>query len=400
MKFNPVLTPTADSHLPEPINSAGLAPEVPVTQPFLPPLEEFQESLKEIWESKWLTNKGQFHRRLEAALAEYLEVEHISLFTNGTLALLTALQALRITGEVITTPFSFVATTHALHWNGITPVFADIDPETYNLDPDRIEKLITPRTSAILPVHVFGNPCAVDKIQWYADIYGLKVIYDAAHAFAVRVDNRSILDFGDLAVMSFHATKVFTTFEGGAIVSRDAATKKRIDYLKNFGFANETTVVGPGINGKMNEVQAAMGMLQLRYVDQAIEQRRIRAELYRKLLGDVAGIRLSGDIQGVRHNYPYFPILIDQDVFGASREDVYLALRANRIWGRRYFYPLISQFPTYKGLPSASPENLPVAECITEQILCLPLYPDLPLDTVRDITRIVVAAGEERSICG
>lgn len=361
-----------------------------LTQPYLPPLEEFVPYLEKIWKSKWLTNNGDFHKQFEKELADYLGVKYISLFTNGTLALVTALQTLKITGEVITTPFSFVATTHSLWWNKIKPVFVDIEPGTFNLDPEKIEAAITPQTTAILPVHVYGNPCNVNRIQEIADIYGLKVIYDACHAFGVKHNDESILNFGDMSILSFHATKVFTTFEGGAIVCKDEATKKRIDFLKNFGFAGETTVVAPGINAKMNEFQAALGTLQLKYVDEAIEQRKKVAEKYREQLQYVEGIRLLDDIEGNKHSYSYFPVLIDEEKFGVSRDEVYAELKKNNIMVRRYFYPLISQFPTYKGLDSAKPENLPVAEEITKKILCLPIYPGLSSNTVELITEIIM----------
>lgn len=348
-----------------------------VTRPLLPPLEEFQEYLKDIWKSKWLTNNGKYHQALEKALCEYLGVRHISLFSNGTLALITALQALKIVGEVITTPFSFVASTHALWWNNIKPVFVDIDHQSFNLDPDKIEAAITPHTTAILPVHVYGNPCDVRRIKAIADTYGVKVIYDACHTFGVTIDNIPILNFGDLSVMSFHATKVYTTFEGGAIVCHDEAAKRRIDNLKNFGFAGETTVVAPGINAKMNEMQAALGLLQLKYVDPAIAKRKLIAEQYRAGLKGIAGVTYLEDFPGVRHCYPYFPILIDKEKFGKTRDDVYGELKKHNIFGRRYFYPLISQFPTYKGLESARPGKMPVAEKIAEEVLCLPIFPDL-----------------------
>ena len=361
-----------------------------VTEPFLPPLEEFKEYLKEIWQSKWLTNNGQFHQDFEKKLSEYLDVPYISLFSNGTLALITALQALRITGEVITTPFSFVATTHALHWNGIKPVFCDIEREYFTLDPEKIEAAITPKTTAILPVHVYGNPCKVDEIQHIADVYGLKLIYDAAHAFGVRINGTSICNFGDLSILSFHATKVFTTFEGGAIVCHDEKMKKRIDYLKNFGFAGETTVVGPGINAKMNEFQSALGVLQLKYIDQAIEKRKMITQYYRDGLQNVQGVRFPEDIEEVHHCYSYFPVFIDKHIFGKSRDDIYEALKRENIFGRRYFYPLISQFPTYRGLPSAKPDNLPVANSVSDEVLCLPIYPGLEmtlLDSIIDLIR-------------
>jgi dTDP-4-amino-4,6-dideoxygalactose transaminase len=360
-----------------------------VTRPSMPPLAEFVHSLEDIWESRWLTNIGKYHREFERALCDYLGVKYISLLANGTLALITALQVLRITGEVITTPFSFVATTHALHWNGIKPVFCDIESDFFNLDAAKIEAAITPKTTAILPVHVYGNPCNVDRIAEIAAIYGLKVIYDACHAFGVTIDGNSILNCGDLSVMSFHATKVFTTFEGGAIVCHDEKTKKRIDYLKNFGFAGETTVVGPGINAKMNEFQAAFGLIQLKYIDRAIEKRKKIAELYRKNLGNIKGLRMLDDIEGVRHNYQYFPILIDGKEFDKSRDEVYEAFKKQDIYTRRYFYPLISQFPTYRSLSSATADNLPNAERITKDVLCLPIYPDLEERSVDRICGIL-----------
>jgi dTDP-4-amino-4,6-dideoxygalactose transaminase len=366
-----------------------------VTKPYLPPLEEFQVLLEEIWKSRWLTNMGKFHHEFERALAEYLGINYISLFSNGTLALIIALQTLRITGEVITTPYSFVATTHALHWNKITPVFCDIEPGFMNIDPDRIESAITPQTTAILPVHVYGNPCQVDKIQKIADIYGLKVIYDACHAFGVKIDRNSILDFGDLSVLSFHATKVFNTFEGGAIVCHDEKSKKRIDYLKNFGFADEVTVVGPGINAKMNEFQAALGLLQLKYVDEAIKKRQSISHLYRDKLKGIKGITFLDEIPGVKHNYAYFPILIDQSNYGKNRDELYEEFKKHNIYSRRYFYPLISHFPTYKGLSSSGPNNLPVAEKTAMQILCLPIYPDLEVGQVENIVKIIRRLKEE-----
>jgi dTDP-4-amino-4,6-dideoxygalactose transaminase len=360
-----------------------------VTQPSLPPLEEFISSLKQIWENKILTNNGPFHRQFEKELAEYLGVEYLSLFANGTLALVTALQALRITGEVITTPFSFVATTHSLWWNNIKPVFADIEPGYFNLDPGRVEAAITPQTTAIMPVHVYGNPCQVDRFQQLADAYGLKLIYDAAHAFGVKMNGNSVLQFGDLSVLSFHATKVFNTFEGGAIVCHDEVTKRRIDNLKNFGFLNETTVVIPGINAKMNEVQAAMGLLQLKYVDESIRKRREIAQYYRNCLQGIKGIRCLDDMAGVEHCYPYFPVLIDKDKYGKTRDQVYDLLKQHNIYGRRYFYPLISQFQTYRGLPSALPENLPVATTVGDQALCLPIFSELGMESVNRIVQIL-----------
>lgn len=360
-----------------------------VTQPLLPPLEEFEVYLKDIWESKWLTNNGKYHQALERALCEYLGVKYISLFSNGTLALITALQTLRITSEVITTPFSFVATSHALWWNNIKPVFVDIEPETFNIDPDAIEAAITPQTTAILPVHVYGNPCNINRINEIADTYGLKVIYDACHTFGVTVKGIPVLNYGDLSVMSFHATKVFNTFEGGAIVCHDEATKKRIDNLKNFGFENETTVVTPGINAKMNEVQAAMGLLQLKYIDEALVNRRIIAEKYREALKYTEGITLLQDFPDVKHCFSYFPILIDRVKYGMTRDDVYENLKKENIFGRRYFYPLISQFPIYKGLESAKAGKMPVAEKIAEEVICLPIYENLELETVQYISRLL-----------
>jgi len=362
-----------------------------VTQPEMPPLEEFQELLKDIWESRWLTNNGKYHQEFEKELARFLGVPYLSLFSNGTMALITALQELRITGEVITTPYSFVATTHALHWNGIKPVFCDIEDEYFNLDPAKIEAAITPKTTAILPVHVYGNPCRVDEIAAIADTYGLKVIYDACHAFNVNIQGQSVLNFGDLSVLSFHATKVFNTIEGGAIICHDANTKKRIDYLKNFGFADEVTVVAPGINAKMNEIQSAYGLLQLKYVEEAILKRKMIADQYRKTLAGVPGLRLLQDMPSVQHNYPYFPILIDEAEFGISRDGLYEELKKCNIFGRRYFYPLISQFPTYRGLPSAAPANLPVAEKVAQQVLCLPIYPLLPAEKVDNISQIILS---------
>jgi dTDP-4-amino-4,6-dideoxygalactose transaminase len=346
-----------------------------VTRPSLPPLEEFQEYLKDIWGSKWLTNDGKYHQALEKALCDYLGVKYISLFANGTLALVTA-QELRITGEVITTQYSFVATTHALWWNNIKPVFVDIEPHTYNIDPLKIEAAITPKTTAILPVHVYGNPCNVEKIKEIADTYGLKVIYDACHTFDVTVNGIPVLNFGDLSVMSFHATKVYTTFEGGAIVCHDAAIKKRIDNLKNFGFA-EGRVIAPGINAKMNEVQAAMGVLQLKYIRQAIEKRQYLTELYRKNLTGIEGITFLKDLPAVKHCYAFFPVLIERSQYGKTRDEVFEGLEKINIMGRKYFYPLISQFSTYRGLESSQPGKLPVAEKTADEVLCLPLFPDL-----------------------
>ena len=381
---------------------------ITVTSPLLPNLDEFQELLKQIWDSKWITNNGQFHKQLEAALREYLGVPQVSLFTNGTLPLLTALQALRITGEVITTPYSFVATTHSIWWNGCKPVFVDIDPRTGNLDPEKIEAAITPKTTAIMPVHCYGKPCDVRRIKEIADTYGLKVIYDAAHAFALeipkheadykrafdearnalepcnpvkrdeqKVETESILNWGDMSTLSFHATKVYNTIEGGAMIMHDMATKKHIDDLKNFGIHDEVTVVGPGINSKMDEMRSAYGLLNLRQVDAAIAARQQVAIKYREALRDVEGITFFDDMPGVKHNYSYFPIFIDEKAFGMSRDALYTKMKAANVLGRRYFYPLISEFSTYRGLESANPKNLPNAHKMADSVLCLPMHHEL-----------------------
>ena len=373
---------------------------ITVTSPLLPNLDEFQEMLKEIWDSKWITNNGSFHKKLEAALAEYLKVPYVSLFTNGTLPLITALQALRITGEVITTPYSFVATTHSLWWNGIKPVFVDIDPDTGNIDPNKIEAAITPKTTAIMPVHVYGKPCDTKRIQDIADKYGLKVIYDAAHAFGVEVNGESVLNAGDMSTLSFHATKVYNTIEGGAMIMHDAKTKQRIDYLKNFGFAGETTVVAPGINSKMDEMRSAYGLLNLRQVDAAIEARKNVARQYVEALKDVEGISMIpymldsfgytplslGEGTGVRLNYSYFPVFIDAEKYGITRDELYFKMKEQGILSRRYFYPLISEFSTYRGLESAKPENLPVAHKMANSVICLPMHHAL---SEEDIERII-----------
>ena len=364
--------------------------KITVTAPLLPNLNDFNEMLKQIWDSKWITNNGQFHQQLEKALAEYLGVPYISLFTNGTLPLITALQALHITGEVITTPYSFVATTHALWWNGIKPVFVDIDPSNCGLDPDRIEAAITSRTTAIMPVHCYGKPCDMERIQAIADKYGLKVIYDAAHAFGVKVNGDSVLNQGDMSTLSFHATKVYNTLEGGALVVKDAATKQRIDYLKNFGFAGETEVVAPGINSKMDEVRAAYGLLNLKQVDAAIEARHKVAICYREALRDVEGIRFFDDMPGVRHNYSYFPIFVDAEQYGMTRDELYFKMKENNVLGRRYFYPLISTFSTYRGLESARPENLPVATRIANEVICLPMHHALSEANVDKVIELIV----------
>lgn len=359
--------------------------KITVTSPLLPDLEEYNKLLKEIWDSKWITNNGDFHKRLEKELADYLGVPHLSLFTNGTLPLITALQALRITGEVITTPYSFVATTHSLWWNGIKPVFVDVDPNTCNIDPSRIEAAITPQTTAILGVHCYGTPCDTTAIKEIADKYGLKVIYDSAHAFGVEQNGKSVLNEGDLSTLSFHATKVYNTIEGGAMVMHDPEMKKRIDYLKNFGFANETTVVAPGINSKMDEMRAAYGLLNLGQVDQAIKKRKEAAEFYQKELEGMKGIRLLKEKEGVKYNYSYFPIFVEEN-FKMSRDELYGKLKEKNIYGRRYFYPLISEFSTYRGLPSAAKENLPQSHKLANSVLCLPMHHDL---SEKDLHKIV-----------
>lgn len=359
---------------------------ITVTSPLLPPLEEFEKYLEGIWDRKWITNNGTLHKELEKKLAEYLGVPYVSLFTNGTLPLITALQALGLHGEIITTPYSFVATTHSIWWNGCTPVFVDIDPKTGNIDPDRIESAITPKTVAIMPVHVYGMPCDTKAIHEIADRHGLKVIYDAAHAFGVKVNGESILKEGDFSTLSFHATKVFNTIEGGAMVMRDAETKKQIDFLKNFGFADETTVVGPGINAKMDEMRSAFGLCSLEIVDKAIEARRHVADAYRKALKDVEGISFFEDIPGVTHNYSYFPIFVNGKKYGMSRDSLYSKMKENGVLGRRYFYPLISEFAPYHELASAAPENLPNAHAMAASVICLPMHHAL---TDEDIARVL-----------
>lgn len=360
-----------------------------VTQPSLPDLQEFIPYLKQIWENKILTNNGPFHKQLENELAAFLGVPYISLFANGTLALVTALQVLRITGEVITTPYSFVATSHSLLWNNIKPVFVDIESDLCNLDPEKIEAAITPQTTAILPVHVYGNPCKIERIQEIADIYGLKVIYDAAHTFGASYKGQGICNYGDLSILSFHATKVFNTFEGGAIVSHDAATKKRIDYLKNFGFAGETKVMAPGINSKMNEIQAAFGLLQLKDFQQNAERRAVTAEKYKQGLKGIKGISFLPNPEHTEPNNAYFPIFVDEKEYGMSRDQLYEKLKQNNIFGRRYFYPLISEFSMYKSLDSANPVNLKIARKVAEQVICLPIYPELEIEVVDNIVNIL-----------
>ncbi len=358
-----------------------------VTQPDLPPLDEFIPYLQQIWQSKRLTNSGPFHDRFEALLCDYLNVEHISLFANGTLALVTALQALRITGEVITTPYTFVASSHALLWNGITPVFVDVEPDTFNLDPEKIEAAITSQTTAIMPVHCYGSPCGVERIEAIADIYGLRVLYDAAHAFGVKHNGQSLLNYGDMSVLSFHATKVFNTFEGGAIVCPDKKTKQRIDYLKNFGFADEVTVIAAGINGKMSEFNAALGVLQLQYIDKALAKRKQIDNDYREWLKAVQGIKCG---LATPQNYAYFPILVEPD-YPLTRDALYQKLKDHRVYVRRYFYPLVSSFPMYRGLLSSRPENLPVAVELAQKVICLPIYPDLSRDEIEFIVSLIAS---------
>ena len=364
-----------------------------VTQPFLPPLEEFTVYLEQIWNTKTLTNGGPFHQQLEKTLCEYLGVDHIALFNNGTIALITALQALKIEGEVITTPYSFVATAHSLLWNGIEPVFVDIDPKTLNLDPLKIEAAITPKTTAIMPVHCYGHPCDVEAIQEIADRHNLKVIYDAAHAFGVQCDFGSVLKHGDLSVLSFHATKVFNTFEGGAIICPDAKTKDHIDQLKNFGFVDELTVDVAGINGKMSEINAAFGLAQLNHIDAILEGRKKVDALYRSLLKDVNGIRCLEDAGEKVANYSYFPILIEQD-YPLTRDELYQKLKDCNIFARRYFYPLISQFPMYKNLNSSNSKNLLSALDASEKVLCLPIYPDLENGEIKKIINVINKSGK------
>lgn len=370
----------------------NMEPErITVTSPLLPDLDEYNKLLQDIWNRKWITNNGCYHRQFEAMLCSFLKVPYISLFTNGTLPLITALQALRITGEVITTPYSFVATTHSIWWNGLKPVFVDIDPDTCGINPDKIEAAITPRTSAIMPVHCYGIPCDVKKIQEIADKYHLKVIYDAAHAFGVEKNGESILKYGDLSTLSFHATKVFNTVEGGAMVMPDEKMKKYIDYLKNFGFAGETEVVAPGINSKMDEVRAAYGIANLKKIDQAIQNRKKVAQTYREALKNVPGIRYMEDMPGVKHNYGYFPIFVNEKEYGMSRDALYEKMKEANVYGRRYFYPLISTFSTYRGLESSDPANLPIATRLADEVICLPMHHAMSDDDVNRVLQLIVS---------
>lgn len=365
---------------------------ITVTSPLLPDLDEFNSLLKQIWDNKWITNNGSFHKQLEQELADYLGVSYLSLFTNGTLPLLTALQALRITGEVITTPYSFVATTHSIWWNSCKPVFVDIDPATGNMDPEKIEAAISPKTTAIMPVHVYGKPCDTKRIQEIADTYGLKVIYDAAHAFGVKENGVSVLNAGDMSTLSFHATKVYNTIEGGALVVKDAETKKRIDDLKNFGFHNETTVVAPGINSKMDEMRSAYGLLNLKQVDAAIAARRSVAKTYYEALKDVKGISFypylkeTFENDNLHYNYSYMPMFVNADEYGMTRDELYTKMKEANVLGRRYFYPLISEFSTYKGCQGADRSNLPNAHKMADSVICLPMHHML---SDADINRIL-----------
>jgi len=363
-----------------------------VTQPHLPPLEDFVSYLEQIWANKVLTNGGPFHQQLEQALCEYLGVKHVALFSNGTLALITALQALRVTGEVITTPYSFVATAHSLLWHGCKPVFVDVDPHTLNIDPAKIEAAITPQTTAIMPVHCYGNPCDVQAIQKIADNYNLRVIYDAAHAFGVQDAGGSVLRHGDLSVLSFHATKVFNTFEGGAIICPDAKTKQRIDHLKNFGFVDEVTVVAPGINAKMSEINAAFGLLQLQHMPQVMQRRAEIDAYYREQLQNIQGIHCLPQAGQTVANHSYFPILVQPD-YPLSRDALYQKLKDQGIFARRYFYPLISDFPMYRGLPSAARNLLPVAAQAADKVLCLPIYPALTHEQQKHIIALLMELG-------
>ncbi|MHC4292219.1 MAG: DegT/DnrJ/EryC1/StrS family aminotransferase [Planctomycetota bacterium] len=356
----------------------------------MPPLESYTSSLSKIWESQWLTNNGSFHQDFEEKLKRYLGVEHLNLFVNGTIALLVALQALRInSGEVITTPFTFPASTHVLHWNGVKPVFCDIEPETFNIAPEQIERHISSETKAILGVHVYGSPCDIDAIQMIADRHGLQVVYDAAHVFGVKVGGRSILEYGDISAMSFHATKLFSSIEGGALIPKTKGQYDRIQFLKNFGIADEETVIGPGINGKMNEFQAAFGLLSLEQVDQEIDNRKKLTLLYREKLEGIPGITFLKDMPDVTHNYAYFPILVNPNLYGLTRDQLYLALGECNIMTRKYFYPLCSDYPCYASLPSSQRGNLPVAKRISQQVLCLPMYGELDIETVGLVVDVI-----------
>lgn len=362
---------------------------IPVTKPYLPPLEEFSEYLENIWKSEIITNNGPYHQQLEAELCEKLGVEYISLFNNGTIALITALKALDIQGEVITTPFSFVATAHSLVWNGIEPVFCDIEKNGFNIDAQKIESLITENTTAIMPVHCYGKPCDVDKIHEIAERHGLKVVYDAAHAFAVSKGDRSVLNFGDLSVLSFHATKVFNTFEGGAVICHSKEMKAKIDSLKNFGIEDEVTVNNVGINGKLSEINSAFGLLQLKYFEECIERRKAVYEFYNDALNEVAGLELPIGLHD-RGNYSYYPLRVLPG-FPLTRDELYTKLKSKGILSRRYFYPLISDMPMYKDYESAQEKKLPNAHEISNQVLCLPIYPTLRKEELSTIVSEIIS---------
>ena len=368
----------------------GLPGPVYITRPTMPELSSYNHYLEEIWESAWLTNDGRFHSEFESRLKAYLQVRQLNLFVNGTIALLVALQALRInSGEVLTTPFTFPATTHVLHWNRVTPVFCDIDEHTFNIDPSRMEEHITPDTKAILAVHVYGTPCDVEAIQMIADVHGLHVIYDAAHAFGVTLHGRSILEYGDISSLSFHATKLFTSIEGGALVSRGEKQQKRIQFLRNFGISDEESVIGPGINGKMNELQASFGLLQLDLVEQEIANRARLTRLYLRSLAGIEGLTFLDSIDGVSHNYAYFPVLVDPVAFGTDRDHLVELLRKCNVFPRKYFFPLCSQYPCYSALPSSNPDNLPVATQVANQVMCLPLYGQLEETVVETVSALI-----------
>lgn len=357
------------------------------------PLDELEELMREIWQRRYVTNNGPMHQRLEAELAEFLGVPYISLFTNGTLPLMVAFQALGLQdtgGEVITTPYSFVATTNVLKWCGLNPVFADVDPLTGNLDPGRVEAAITDKTVAVLPVHVYGTPCDTDGFDAISRKWDLPIIYDAAHAFGVRKAGKSVLLEGNLSSVSFHATKTFNTLEGGALVSSSAEMKRKVDLLRNFGFAGETSVVDCGINGKMDELRAAVGLVNLRHVTEAISLREVITTLYRKALADVPGIRLLPEPADVASNFSYFPIFVDAAVYGETRDALYDRLKQHGIFSRRYFYPLISNFPVYRDLPSAHPDALPIANLLADQVLCLPLHHDLTPEIASRVAELIV----------
>lgn len=367
--------------------------DITVTSPLLPKLDDLYELMKDIWDRKWITNAGHYHEQLELELAKYLGVDYISLFTNGTLPLITALQALGLQrGEVITTPYSFVATTHSIWWNQLTPVFVDIEATTGNIDPDKIEAAITENTVAIMPVHVYGQPCDNDRIDAIAKKHNLKVIYDAAHAFGVFRDGESILNWGDISTLSFHATKVYGTIEGGALICRTREMKAQIDYLRNFGFEDEVTVVSPGINGKMDEVRAAFGLLNLKQVDSAIGIRQRITQRYREVIDEIDGLTYFPEQSNVRYNYGYFPILVDEDVYGITRDALYARMKDKGILGRRYFYPLISTFFPYNKYPSSVQSNLPIATKMADQVLCLPMHHALTEDGIRRVIDCIVKA--------